>query len=132
MFKFGSTSKKNLSKVHPNLVKVMNEAIRITTIDFRIHEGARSLNRQRQLVRDGYSTTLRSRHLVTTGGWCHAVDCVPIYNGKLQFSDWKYYHMLAPFIKQAAKNVGVTVEWGGDWKTFKDGPHWQLPWRLYP
>jgi len=28
--------------------------------------------------------------------------------------------------------VGVSVEWGGDWKSFKDGPHYQLPWAKYP
>ena len=28
--------------------------------------------------------------------------------------------------------VGVPIEWGGDWRTFKDGPHFQLPWGKYP
>ncbi|MBB8438449.1 M15 family metallopeptidase, partial [Escherichia coli] len=23
-------------------------------------------------------------------------------------------------------------EWGGDWKTLKDGPHFQLPHGVYP
>lgn len=35
-------------------------------------------------------------------------------------------------MKAAAKRVGVPVEWGGDWVKTKDGPHWQLPWKLYP
>ena len=46
---------------------------------------------------------------------------------------YEYFHFkLAPIIKQAAKDVGVPIEWGGDWRTFKDGPHWQLPWEQYP
>ena len=24
------------------------------------------------------------------------------------------------------------IEWGGDWRRFADGPHWQLPWGQYP
>jgi peptidoglycan L-alanyl-D-glutamate endopeptidase CwlK len=35
-------------------------------------------------------------------------------------------------VKRAAQEVGVPVEWGGDWKSFKDGPHWQLPFKEYP
>jgi peptidoglycan L-alanyl-D-glutamate endopeptidase CwlK len=35
-------------------------------------------------------------------------------------------------IKDAARLEAVTIEWGGDWKSFKDGPHWQLPWASYP
>ncbi|WP_049613866.1 M15 family metallopeptidase, partial [Yersinia pekkanenii] len=30
------------------------------------------------------------------------------------------------------KDVGVPIEWGGDWKTLKDGPHFQLPHKEYP
>ena len=35
-------------------------------------------------------------------------------------------------VKQAAAELGIPIEWGGDWRTFKDGPHWQLPWAKYP
>lgn len=38
------------------------------------------------------------------------------------------YHKLADAMKQAAKELNVPIEWGGDWRTFKDGPHFQLPW----
>ena len=34
--------------------------------------------------------------------------------------------------RMAAQSVGVPIEWGGDWTTFKDGPHFQLPWKTYP
>ncbi|EHS4316222.1 M15 family metallopeptidase, partial [Escherichia coli] len=26
----------------------------------------------------------------------------------------------------AAAEMGTAIEWGGDWKTLKDGPHFQL------
>ena len=35
-------------------------------------------------------------------------------------------------VKKAAEDVGVSIEWGGDWSKFKDGPHYQLPWSKYP
>jgi peptidoglycan L-alanyl-D-glutamate endopeptidase CwlK len=35
-------------------------------------------------------------------------------------------------VQQAAENEGVPLEWGGNWARFKDGPHWQLPWKQYP
>jgi peptidoglycan L-alanyl-D-glutamate endopeptidase CwlK len=123
-----------LTGVHPDLVRVLVEAARITTVPFKITEGRRTLERQRALKKAGLSTTLRSRHL--TG---HAVDLVPTldvnHDGKLNATDfyaWPAYYKLAPIIKQAARNVGVPLEWGGDWRNFKDGPHWQLPWKAYP
>jgi peptidoglycan L-alanyl-D-glutamate endopeptidase CwlK len=78
------------------------------------------------MVRIKASQTLNSRHL--TG---HAVDVAPVYNGKISW-DWPLYYVLADCIKTAAKLVDVPIEWGGDWKRAKDGPHWQLPWKEYP
>jgi peptidoglycan L-alanyl-D-glutamate endopeptidase CwlK len=45
--------------------------------------------------------------------------------------DWPLYAKLAGAMKAAAKEVGVPLEWGGDWK-MKDGPHFQLTWAAYP
>ena len=47
-------------------------------------------------------------------------------NNKVSW-DWKDFYPLAEAVKKAAKEVKVEVEWGGDWKSFRDGPHWQLP-----
>lgn len=120
---------KSISKlvgVHPDLVKVVKRAIQITDIDFTVIEGMRTVARQKQLVAKGASKTMNSRHL--TG---HAVDVVPMQDGKISW-DWPLYYKLAKVMKKAAKDVGVTLEWGGDWKSFKDGPHWQLPFSKYP
>lgn len=119
-------SKDRLKGLHPDLVRVVEHAIKITDIDFTVLEGMRTLERQKQLVAQGASKTMNSRHL--TG---HAVDLAPFVNGEVSW-DWPLYHRLAKVIKRAAKEVGVQLEWGGDWKSFKDGPHWQLPWKQYP
>lgn len=116
----------NLEGVHPHLVAIVERAIAITEIDFMVIEGRRPLERQKQLVASGASQTMDGRHL--TG---HAVDIVPLLDGEIRW-DWPLYHKLAPFIKQAAKDCGFPIEWGGDWKKFKDGPHWQLPRKCYP
>lgn len=125
-YKLGEISLDRLRHVHPDLVRVVKRAIEITDVDFTVLEGLRTLDRQKQLVASGASTTMNSRHL--TG---HAVDLAPVVDGKVSW-DWPLYHRIAKAVKQAAKELGVPVEWGGDWKSFKDGPHWQLPWKRYP
>lgn len=115
-----------LKGVHPDLVRVVERAAEITAVPFTVLEGVRSKERQKQVVAAGSSTTLNSRHL--TG---HAVDIAPLEGGKVSWA-WPLYHKLAPAVKQAAAELGVPIEWGGDWRRFKDGPHWQLPWSEYP
>lgn len=126
MYQLSQKSLNLLKGVHPDLVKVIKRAIEITDVDFVVIEGLRTLDRQKELLKKGATTTLNSRHL--TG---HAVDIAPIVGGKVSW-DWPLYHKLAKAVKQAAKEVKVPIEWGGDWKSFKDGPHWQLPFKQYP
>lgn len=126
------TSEAKLVGVHPDLAKVIRRAAKSSALDFRVIEGPRTLERQKQLLKIGASKTLNSRHLKAGKlNVSHAVDVVPMVNGKISW-DWPLYHKLAPIIKAAAKAEKVPLEWGGDWKTFKDGPHWQLPFSAYP
>jgi peptidoglycan L-alanyl-D-glutamate endopeptidase CwlK len=118
-------SKRKLIGVHPDLVAVVELAITKTEQDFTVLEGLRTKERQRQLVKKGASQTMNSRHL--TG---HAVDIAPYVNGHVSW-DWDYYWAVEKAMKEAAKELGVPIEWGGNWKSFKDGPHWQLPWNRY-
>lgn len=120
-FTLGATSLARLKGVHPDLQKVVQEAIKRTPIDFTVLEGLRTKERQRQLVAKGASKTMNSYHI--TG---HAVDIAPLVDGKVTW-DWTYYRQLAPVIKQVAKELGVNITWGGDWAKFPDGPHWQIP-----
>lgn len=125
-YNLSKKSKDRLAGVHPDLVKVVERAIEITEIDFAVLEGVRSKTRQEQLIKAGASQTMRSRHL--TG---HAVDLGAYVAGSVRW-DWPLYHKLAVAVKQAAAELQIPIEWGGDWTTFKDGPHWQLPWKDYP
>lgn len=124
-FAFSKRSLGRLYGVHPDLVSVMKLAITRTPVDFTVLEGLRTVERQKQLVATGASQTMNSRHL--TG---HAVDVAPMLNGVVSW-DWPLYYKLEPVIKEAAAELEVAIEWGGDWTSFKDGPHWQLPWNVY-
>lgn len=127
MRKWSSRSLQNLNGIHPDLRKVMDRALQESPLDFVVIEGLRTRKRQEELVKSGASKTMNSRHL--TG---HAVDLVPIGpNGKAAF-DWPLYHRLARAVKSAASAEGVALDWGGDWKSFPDGPHFELDRTVYP
>ncbi len=119
-------SEKNLVGVHPDLVKVVRRASEITTVDFLVTEGLRTLERQKELVAKGASQTMNSRHL--TG---HAVDLAAVIGTEVRW-DWPLYDKLAVAMKAAASELGVPIVWGGDWKSFKDGPHFELDRKSYP
>ena len=124
-------SRIKLTGAQPDLVKVIERAAALSSIDFTVLEVVRTLARQKELVAKGASKTMKSRHLPGADGKSRAVDIAPLDGGQVSWA-WPMYHKLAPVMKQAAKELGVPIEWGGDWRTFKDGPHWQLPWREYP
>jgi len=126
MFRLGQRSKNRLKGVHPDLIAVVDLAIHITKVDFTVLEGLRTLKRQAELVEAGASTTMRSRHL--TG---HAVDLGAYVAGEVRW-DWPLYYKIAAAMDQAAHKLDIKIEWGGAWTTFKDGPHFQLPWKEYP
>jgi peptidoglycan L-alanyl-D-glutamate endopeptidase CwlK len=120
-----------LKGLHPDLVRVVQRAEAMTDLQFMVLEGLRTIERQRELFKQKATKTLNSRHIKAKNGYGHAVDLAPMLNGKVSW-DWPLYHRLAKIIKAAAKAEKVAIEWGGDWRTFKDGPHWQLPWGKYP
>lgn len=146
-----NTSKQRLVGLHPHLIKVVNKLCEIHKGDFMVVEGRRTLERQKELVRKGASQTMNSRHI--TG---HAVDLAPLVNGKISW-DLKDYYPLAQSVWLASQATGIPIRWGGCWeeldgdfkgpteavrayasarkaqgrKAFIDGPHFELPSRLY-
>jgi peptidoglycan L-alanyl-D-glutamate endopeptidase CwlK len=122
-YQLGTRSRQRLSGVHPDLVAVVKRAIQITEQDFAVLEGIRNINRQRDLFKAGKSTTMNSRHL--TG---HAVDLAP---WPISW-EWEGFYPIADAMKQAAEELDIDLEWGGDWKSFPDGPHFQLSRKTYP
>ena len=145
-FKFGSASETAIKGIKPQLEAVVRLALRRSRQDFRVLEGLRTVSRQAQLVRQGASQTMNSKHI--TGD---AVDLVPIVDGKVSWN-WQYYYEIARAMQEAAIELGVRIKWGGAWevlndnripparlmeryaearkragkKAFTDGPHYEL------
>jgi len=126
MYKFSQRSLDRLQGVHPDMVKLMSESIKESPYDFGITEGRRDNTRQQQLVKEGKSRTLNSRHL--TG---HAVDIAVFIDGKLTW-DFDKYKAVAEHVKKVAASLGVSIIWGGDWRGLVDGPHFELNRKDYP
>ena len=111
--------------VHSDLKKVVRRAIELSPFDFGITCGTRSAEQQNALFKrgasqlDGHSKI--SRH--QTG---HAVDFV-VYNenGNVTWG-FSYYEQVSWAFKEAARELKVKIVWGGDWVSFKDGPHVEL------
>lgn len=117
-FILGQRSKRNLEGVHPDLVRVVVRALELSPVDFTVIEGLRTPERQAELLKQGFTRTLKSRHIVG-----QAVDIVPLP------VDWKNpapFKLVADAMKKAAAELGVKITWGGDWVSFKDLPHYQI------
>lgn len=116
-------SQKSLDRmagVDPRLCAVIGAAAAICPLEFIVTEGLRSKERQAMLVQAGKSQTMNSEHCKG-----RAVDVCVLIDGK---ADWTFsnYQVVAKAVKAAAKQLNIPVQWGGDWTTFKDGPHFQL------
>ena len=122
----GTRSRDRLKGVHPDLVKVVELAIKLSPHDFTITEGLRTVARQKQLLASGASRTMNSRHI--TG---HAIDFAVLIGGKVRW-DWPLYGPVADAFKKAAAQLGTPIVWGGDWKSLRDGPHIELDRKRYP
>ncbi len=122
-FRWSSRSENNLKGIHPDLRKVADLALKLTHVDFIVTEGKRTYARQVKLVQEGASKTLDSRHL--QGMAIDVVDVGASY-GKERMTQ------IAMAFKEAAKDLGIPIVWGGDWKKFKDTPHFELNKSKYP
>ena len=125
MYTLSKASEEKLIGVHPDLIRVVRRAIELTEIDFKLTEGLRTRERQRQLVAAKKSKTMNSRHL--TG---HAIDFVALPGGKASYERFSDYVTIAKAFKAAAAELGIKIETGADWGW--DGPHVELDRRAYP
>lgn len=138
----GQRSLSRLEGLHPDLVRVVKKAADMSDLDFTVLEGLRSVDRQKQLMKQSATRTMNSRHI--TG---HAVDLGAMVGGSVRW-DWALYLKLAEVVRIAASRENVPIRWGGTWKllsdiqgpitarilsrSFPDGPHFELPRSVYP
>lgn len=132
---FSMTDQKR-SALHPVLLQVFDEFIKTTKLDIFVVETFRSATKQKANLASGASTTEHSRHVKANNksGYACAIDMTPCSaDGKTIF--WKRLDLFQQINREmmaAAARLKITIEWGGNWKKFKDMDHWQLPWKTYP
>lgn len=125
-YKLSRRSKDNLAGVHPDLVRVVERAITLTKTDFGVSEGLRTIEKQREYVRDGKSKTMNSMHLPQKDGYSWAVDLFCFDNsGKVTWSH-EWFRLVIQAMMTSAILEGVPIKAGGLWRTFQDSPHFEL------
>ena len=137
---FSKKSRALLETCHPDLQKILNEAIKIK--DFSIVEGARTLEKQREYYKAGKSKTMNSKHLPKYckeygKEYSFAVDICPY---PINYNDRERFCLLAGIVLGMAKllkdqgKIKSTIRWGGDWnqncitkdESFSDLPHFEV------
>lgn len=109
MYKLSKRSLDRLVGVDPRLVEVVKNAIQISSIDFGVSEGLRSVQRQRELVAKGASQTMNSKHINGL-----AVDLVAYIGDRISW-ELSLYDNIADAMKMSAQELDVPVRWGGAW-----------------
>ena len=143
-YRLSTRSIRTLSTVKPEMQAVVRRAIELTEVDFMVVQGKRTWDEQAKLYGQGRTATalillgipasyaqphkpkvtwtMKSNHL--SGD---AVDLVAWVNGAISWDTTKgYYEKIAVAMKQAAMELCTVIEWGGDWNTTKDYPHFEL------
>lgn len=122
-FVLSDVSRTKLTGVDAALRQIVETAITLTPVDFRVTEGLRTAERQAELLRDGKSWIKRSKHQDGL-----AVDLVALPNNEVSW-DWQHYVAINEAMQEAASQHGYRLTWGGGWKQ-RDGVHWQLEGKL--
>jgi peptidoglycan L-alanyl-D-glutamate endopeptidase CwlK len=137
-FTLSDQSRAKLKGVHPDLVKVVERAIQLSPVDFRVDCGVRTHAEQLALYAKGRSApgpkvtwTLNSRHKVQPDGYGHAVDLLPL---PIDWNKLEPFNQVAAAMMQAAQELGVMITWGANWdgdgkpreKGESDSPHFEL------
>jgi peptidoglycan L-alanyl-D-glutamate endopeptidase CwlK len=117
MFKLSENSLRKLRGVDPKLVAVVKRAIELSTVDFGITEGLRSIETQKKYVAAGKSQTMKSKHIDGK-----AVDLVAYVDGAVSW-ELNLYDNIADAMAKAAKELGVPLKWGAAW-TVTDITKW--------
>jgi peptidoglycan L-alanyl-D-glutamate endopeptidase CwlK len=147
-FKFSQNSLNRLATVHPDLQRVARRALELSPVDFAITQGRRTLDEQRRLYGKGRTAAQCVRVGVPAEyarpseakvTWVkpengnhlsgRALDVAPYIRGKLEYDDngkLGLWPKIAKAFKDAARELDVSIEWGGDWEGTKDRPHFEL------
>lgn len=121
---FSDNSAKRLSQCHPDLQALFNEAIATSPVDFGVSCGYRGEEDQEAAFAKGNSKAHfgQSPHNFRPA---LALDIACLDGGKITWEP-EFYEAVAAHVMSVAETLGVGVTWGGDFKSFKDRPHFEL------
>lgn len=130
-------STETLIGVHPLLVKLLTEAIKYSPIYFTLTDGVRTIKQQQELYASGRTRPgpivtyvdgiqKKSNHQPKEDGYGHAVDMYANIDGCIKLNDINSLKIIAEHVKKTAMELDIPISWGGDWKSFKDYPHFEL------
>lgn len=137
-YALGPQSRANLAGVHPRLIRVVERAIQISPVDFKVIEGVRTPERQKALYAQGRTKpgpvvtwTLKSNHFKQADGFGHAVDLLP---APYDWKDLQPFNQMATAMIAASRELDIPIRWGADWdadgkpreKGETDSPHFEL------
>lgn len=127
--KLSNASQTKLNGVRGDLKAVCLKAFETMPFDITITEGYRSKERQDELFKQGATKVHTSRH--QSG---NAIDMAPY---PVDWKDTARFVTMADHMFAAAKELGITIRWGGNWSrngtadkppsSFVDMPHFELP-----
>ena len=117
---FSERSSNKLKTCDKRLQEIFNTVVK--TRDCTILEGHRNERLQNKAFDDGNSKARwpNSRHNTTPS---KAVDVMPY---PIDWDDSEGLKDFASFVEGVSAGLGYSVQWGGRWKSFFDGPHWQV------
>jgi peptidoglycan LD-endopeptidase CwlK len=106
----------DVEALHPEL-RVLLMGIKVLKPDtsFKILETIRTEADQAEAVRQGRSKTMESLHIKQPDGWAHAVDLVPVVEGRLSW-DWADVFIFVNEVRDVAKTLNLRIRWGGCWE----------------
>jgi peptidoglycan L-alanyl-D-glutamate endopeptidase CwlK len=114
MKKFSEASERKLQTCDVKLQRLMNAVLQRQ--DIIIICGHRTEKEQNEAFKNGFSKLKfpKSKHNQYPS---QAVDIAPY---PLNWNDINGFNKLAVIVKEEAAKLKTNIEWGGDWKSFKD------------
>ena len=113
-FKLSNRSLGRLEGVHPHLIGVVSRAIELTSVDFGVTQGVRTIAEQEANVAAGRSQTMKSKHLIQDDDTSHAVDLVAYIGSDVSW-ELNVYDNICDAMSTAAEEIGVPIKWGAAW-----------------
>lgn len=126
--KNSARNEKNIATLHPQIREKVRQLLKQLYIDHKIHfvitEAYRTIAYQDGLYAIGRTKPGKKVTKAKGGTSYHnyglAVDIYPVINGEIDVNDAE------TLIKVSDTGKKLGFEWGGDWKSIKDYPHYQI------